>query len=122
MPTEVSRAVVSGFLEAVSGEAKTREILSTWVSSDGLIEHILDLESAFPGYEMDILDLVAEDDLVAVRLLFRGTHRGDFHGIDATERDVEMSVAAFYRISEGKIADAAVQADGASLVEQLTED
>ena len=122
MPTEVSRAVVSGFLDAVSGEAKTREVLSTWVSSEGLIEHILDLESAFPGYEMAILDLVAEDDIVAARLEFRGTHRGDFHGIGATGRDVTMPVAAFYRIADGKIADAAVQADGAGLVEQLTED
>ena len=122
MPTEVSRTVVRGFLEEASGRSKTREFLSEWVSSEGLIDHILDMEAAFPSYEMDVLDLVAEDDLVAARLEFKGTHTGDFHGIEATGRDVTMSVAAFYRVSEGRIADASVQADGASLVEQLTED
>lgn len=122
MPTEVSRAVVRTYLKEVSGRDKTPEVLSEYVSSEGLIEHILDIESAFPRYTLEILDLVAEDDRVAARLLFRGTHRGDFHGIEPTNREATMSVAAFYRVEEGRIAEAWIQADGTDLVEQLMAD
>ncbi len=122
MTASENKALVERYLSDVSGHAKPRDLLERYVSSEGLIEHVLDIEAGFPGYELDVLELVAEGDTVACRLLFRGIHRGDFHGIEATGREATMSVCAFYEIQKGRIADAWVLADGASLIEQLTAD
>lgn len=122
MDAAAGKARIAEYLKAVSGVEKTRSLLEGYVSSEGLIEHVLGIEIAFPRYELEVLDMVAEGDRVACRMVFRGTHRGDFQGIEATGRDATMSVYAFYQVADGKIADAWVLADGADLVEQLTED
>ena len=122
MTAAANKELVAPYLEAVSGSEKTRALLEEFVSNEGLVEHVLHIEAAFPSYELDVLDLVAEGDRVACRLLFQGTPRGDFQGIEPTGRDATMAIFAFYEIEEGRIADAWIQADGASLMEQLTED
>ena len=120
MNASAARALVTGYLGAVSGAEKTRSLVERYVSSAGLIEHVLGIEIAFPRYELEVLDMVAEGSRVACRLLFRGIHRGDFQGLGPTGREATMSVYAFYEIEDGRIADAWILADGADLVEQLT--
>ena len=44
------------------------------------------MRRAFPDLQAHIEDIVAAEDKVAVRLRFRGTHRGEFLGIPATGR------------------------------------
>ena len=46
------------------------------------------MRNAFPDLEAEVDDLVAADDKVAVRVSFRGTHRGEFQGITATGRTI----------------------------------
>jgi predicted ester cyclase len=122
MTTQESKNLIRRYFEELSGKEKPRPVLEKYVSSDGLIEHVLMMEEAFPRYELELHETVAEGDRVAVRMTFRGIHQGDFQGIPATGRDATMDIVAFYRIEEGKIAEASVQADGWSLVEQLTEE
>jgi predicted ester cyclase len=122
MNVPAPKALVTEYLEAVSGEEKTRSLLERYVSSTGLLEHVLAIEAGFPRYKLEVLDVVAEGDRVACRLLFRGTHRGDFQGLEATGREATMSVFAFYEVVDGRIADAWILADGADLMEQLAEE
>jgi predicted ester cyclase len=42
----------------------------------------------FPDYRIAIEDLVAEDDKVAKRWTFRGTHTGEFMGMAPTRKQV----------------------------------
>jgi steroid delta-isomerase-like uncharacterized protein len=48
------------------------------------------MRRAFPDLQAHIEDIVAAEDKVAVRLRFRGTHRGEFLGIPATGRTIRI--------------------------------
>jgi predicted ester cyclase len=50
------------------------------------------LRSALPDIKMPILDLVGEDDKVAVRNRLQGTHMSDFGPMKATGKAVDIAV------------------------------
>jgi steroid delta-isomerase-like uncharacterized protein len=73
----------------------------------------------FSDLHNDILLLVAEDDLVAARQRWSGTHDGAFLGIDPTGRRVEFTSTAVLRIEDGLIAAAWDEVDLLGLMRQL---
>jgi steroid delta-isomerase-like uncharacterized protein len=78
------------------------------------------IKHAFPDLQAHIEDIVAAQDKVAVRLRFRGTHRGEFLGIPATGRTIEYVSHEFYRIADGLIAEEWICSDMATLLGQLS--
>jgi predicted ester cyclase len=76
-------------------------------------------EAAFPGYDLEINDMVAEDDKVAIRATFHGTHRGEFQGIPPTGRDVSIPLMLIYRIASDRIVEHWMNADSLGLLQQL---
>jgi steroid delta-isomerase-like uncharacterized protein len=48
--------------------------------------------AAFPDMRMDVEDVIASGDKVAVRVRYTGTHEGDFMGIAATGRRVDAQL------------------------------
>jgi steroid delta-isomerase-like uncharacterized protein len=78
------------------------------------------IKRGFPDLHAHIEDIVAADDRVALRLTFRGTHRGEFLGIPATGRNVEYVSHEFYRIVDGVFAEEWICSDMAGLHGQLT--
>ncbi len=79
------------------------------------------MRRAFPDLEARVEDVIAADDKVAVRVSFRGTHRGEFQGIPATGREVHYVSHEIYRIENGLFAEEWICSDNASLFRQLTE-
>jgi steroid delta-isomerase-like uncharacterized protein len=77
--------------------------------------------AAFPDFHNRIEELVAEDDKVAVRLTYTGTHRGELFGIRPTGRQVSYAGVAIFRIVEGRIAEGWVLGDVHGLVQQLSD-
>jgi hypothetical protein len=65
-------------------------------------------------------DVVAAGDQVALRLILRGTHQGDFLGLPATGRTIEYVSYEFYRITDGLFAEEWICSDTATLQAQLT--
>jgi len=53
---------------------------------------------------VEILQAVAEDDRVAVRVRWNGTHQGRFRGLDPTGRRVSIEGMVIWRIFAGRIA------------------
>jgi predicted ester cyclase len=51
---------------------------------EGLKRWFQDAGAAFLDLRVDVQDLLAEGDRVAARVVFRGTHSGDFQGMAAT--------------------------------------
>ena len=78
------------------------------------------MRRAFPDLHADVVDIVAADDKVAVRLTLSGTHRGEFQGIPATGRTIDYVSHEFYRVSGGVIAEEWICSDTATLFRQLT--
>ena len=116
-----NKQFVARYLDALSGKPKTPELVARFVSDRGLAEHIQQVEAAFPSYEIEVHELMAERDLVAVRGTFRGVHRGTFAGVDATGRPVSAGLMITYRIDGDQIVEHWMQFDGAALMAQLTE-
>lgn len=55
--------------------------------------------------------VVAEGDTVAMRLTDRGTHDGEFMGIEPTGKEFEIQTMAFFRLEDGKVAEWWLQPD-----------
>ena len=58
---------------------------------------------SFPDVRWEVLDMIAEDDRVAMRLVMTGTHRGEFFGIPPTDRRVQVEGIHLLRIRDGKV-------------------
>jgi predicted ester cyclase len=65
------------------------------------------LDVAFPNLHVNIEDMVAEDDRVAVRATWTGTHKDVFPLMPApvSNRQVTFTGMVFWRISNGKVAE-----------------
>lgn len=87
----------------------------------GLKAQIAGLHAAFPDLQVKILDMVAEDDRVAVRSRFRGTHRGTFRGILPTGVRIDVTGTFIWKVEEtsGRIKERWGMLDQPSLMRQI---
>ena len=89
------------------------------ISREETIEFGKMLRNAFPDFAYSVEELIAEDDIVISRFIFRGTHEGEFQGIPATGNKVEMSGFMMTRIENGKIVEDKEEYDGLGFMMQL---
>ena len=57
---------------------------------------------AFPDIHITIQDMVAEGDKVAVLVNWKATHKGEYMGIPATGKKIDITVAMIIKIIGGK--------------------
>jgi steroid delta-isomerase-like uncharacterized protein len=86
---------------------------------EGIKQYITTVRSVFPDYHNIIEDLIAEEDMVAVRVICRGTHRAEFMGIAPTGKTVEFSAVSIFRFAGGKVVERWNNTDNLSLLQQL---
>lgn len=126
MTTAESRAFIQRYAAALSGQAKPPVLVNQYVddADEALKQHIADGEAAFPRYEMIGEDLIVDGDKVVLRFSWRGTHQGNFMGIAATGRKIDVPGIIIYRLAkdknnETKIVEHWMQVDSAALMQQL---
>jgi predicted ester cyclase len=104
MSTTESRAFIQQYLAALSGKAKPPTLVNHYVADadEALRQHIADAEAAFPYYELIAEDLIAEGDKAVVRFTLRAIHQGEFMGIPATGRTINVPGMIIYRIATDK--------------------
>ena len=78
------------------------------------------MRRAFPDLTARIDGILASGDEVALRLVFTGTHSGEFLGHPATGRTVRWISHEFYRIADGLIAEEWICSDTFSLMQQVS--
>jgi predicted ester cyclase len=115
-----SKQLIKDYVNAMTANPKTEDLIDRYVSDPGLKEHIRQAEAAFPGYELVAHQIVAEGDIVAVRGTFYGVQKGEFAGIAPTGKRVSGDLMLFYRISNGLIVEHWMQWDVKAVVDQLT--
>jgi predicted ester cyclase len=87
------------------------KIATGWVSP---------FQSAFPDFEMEIVDLIAEDEKVVARFRCSGTHRGEWLGVPATGRRFEnIDEIYIFAVRDGKLVSALGVEDNVSRLRQL---
>jgi steroid delta-isomerase-like uncharacterized protein len=75
--------------------------------------------SAFPDEQTTFEQQVAEGDMVVSRMVSKGTHLGDFQGIPATGKPVEVTGIWIDRLDHGKIVERWGVVDMMNLMAQL---
>lgn len=95
---------------------------TTEAAADSLPGLVQFWRSAFPDLEFEIRHLIGEDDLVAVSLIMRGTHRGEWWGIAPSGAAVEVEEMMFFRFDGGTLVEMWEVFDEATLRRQLTAD
>ncbi len=115
-----SKELMTEYFRDLSGKPKTEELLDRYISDPALKEHIREVEVGFPEYTLDVQEMIAEGDMVAIRGTVRGTHKGVYAGIPPTGRQLNLEVMVFYRISDGRISRYWLQTDSKALMDQLT--
>ena len=73
----------------------------------------------FSDFQAEILDMIEEDERVAVKLRFTAKHAGDFLGYAPTGKDLSWEGSTHFTFRDGKIADIWVLGDIFSLEQSL---
>jgi len=77
--------------------------------------------SAFSGIHIDIDDLIAEGDSVAIRWTCKMIHTGDGFGFPATGKSVIVYGSSFIRCGEGKLLEGRNYMDLTKMTQELLE-
>jgi predicted ester cyclase/ketosteroid isomerase-like protein len=72
---------------------------------DGVAGMVKIWHQAFPDGHMTMDDIVTEGEMSAIRMTFRGTHTGEFYGIPASNKEVEVTSIGIDRVVNGKISE-----------------
>ena len=128
-----NKALVRQFyaaLDAGNLDAMDELVAADFVDHDpppipGLPEGRAGLKQAFeifwrstPGTH-EVLDQVAEGDLVVTRIRARGRFAEDLGEIPATGGDLDVTATAVYRVNDGQVTEHWGETDSFSLMQQL---
>src|SRR4051794_23718475 len=93
-PALIEEQVADDFFDHAAG---------TRLEPDGVKQHIQALKAVFPDLHVTLEDLIAEDDKVAVRACWQGTHSAEFRGVPPSHNRVEFTGMVFWRVANGQI-------------------
>ncbi|MFC2098703.1 ester cyclase [Bacteroidota bacterium] len=116
-----NRALIEEYLEAISGQEKTWELLVNYIdkSREALIKQNIAVEQAFPKYELTPNEILVDGNRVVVQANFRGTQHGTYRNIAPTGNEVKFPVVLFFTLTNGKITENEVSYDNESMMKQL---
>ena len=89
-----------------AGPEGMRHLIATW-------------RTAFPDWQDHIEEIVAEGDLVVIKIAAQGTHSGPLLGIEPTGEAVEWGMIEMVRLADGKITEQWGYSDFSEVVRRL---
>jgi uncharacterized protein with GYD domain/predicted ester cyclase len=134
--TEETKAVARRIYEAFNEAFRTRnlDLLDEFIAADlinhnpapgqaqgleGVKQGFSQFLTAFPHAQISVEALIAEGDKVAVRLVGRGAHEGEFLGVPPTGRQVIQTGIDIIRIENGKAVERWSEVDNLGVMQQL---
>jgi steroid delta-isomerase-like uncharacterized protein len=134
--SEANKAIVRRFCEdmltahnlEVSGELFTDDFIDHAPDDpregrrsgvEGAKREVAVFTDGLPDIVVRVDDLFAEGDRVVLRATVTGTHTGTFVGIPPTGKSVNVKAIQIFRFTDGKIAEAWLEIDRLSLLQQL---
>ena len=79
------------------------------------------LRQAFPNLKVEILDQIAERDLVSTRKRIIATHTGEIFGIPASNKDVVIEIIDIIRLQDGQYVEHWGQSNFNEVLKQIAE-
>ena len=105
--SEENKAMVRHMVEGINAgvEEATVDELFAPRAARRVKRLFAEFRTAFPDWQEEIVQLVAEGDAVAGRFRCSGTHRGEFLGEAPTGKRMDVEEVFFLRVEEGKFVD-----------------
>jgi len=88
-------------------------------SLEGFKQLLPTLRQAFPDALLEVEDLVAEGDKVALRLIWNATHQGEVFGIPPTGNRATVTETHVFRIADRKVVERWDEWDALGMMQQL---
>jgi predicted ester cyclase len=85
----------------------------------GPVGRIRDRLAGFPDLTTSIEDLFVSGDKLAISLIWRGTHTGDYGGVPATGKRVEVRDTAIWHFRDGKVTEILTLQDQFGILKQI---
>ena len=89
------------------------------VGVGGPIGRIRDRLAGFPDLTTSIEDMFVSGDKLAVTLIWRGTHTGDYGGVAATGQHVEVRDSAIWHFKAGRVVEILTVQDQFGFLKQI---
>ena len=89
------------------------------VGAQAVKDHLTSLKRAFPNLVFEIEAMASDGDQVVVRWTARGTNTGDYFGMPATGKAIEITGMNMWRTRDGKAIEGWVNRDDIGLLRQL---
>lgn len=116
----VSEVDLAAIREQISPEFVDHESpRGTAPGAEWVVQHVASFHKAFPDIRIEVHEAIAERDLVVVRATWSGTHRGDYMGHAATQREFKLKGMVMWRVHEGRIVERWGCLDRLGLMQQL---
>jgi predicted ester cyclase len=105
--SEKNKAMVRRMVEGINAgvEEATVDELFAPRAARRVKRLFAEFRTAFPDWQEEIVQLVAEGDAVAGRFRCSGTHRGEFLGEAPTGKRMDVEEVFFLRVEDGKFVD-----------------
>jgi steroid delta-isomerase-like uncharacterized protein len=82
-------------------------------------QFIGDFAAGFPDYRFEILDQIAQGDTVFNRIIWRGVQSGEFAGVPATGRQIELRGINLFKVENGRVVEQRAELDFLDLLQQI---
>ena len=133
MSTESTEAVMTRFVEFINtaDERLAQQIIAPdalfWAPTQaealrgpsGYLTLLAMLRSGFPDINWTLEETITEGNKVAARFTMRGTHQGNFLGIEPTGNQISVQALNFYHFAGGQIVKEQGQPDLFGLIQQI---
>lgn len=86
---------------------------------DGFRNAYIGVRAAFPDGRLEIEDVLGEGDLVVIRGMNSGTHKGEMFGIPATGKHARWSGTRLFKLKDGKLVEGWINLDLMGMMTQL---
>lgn len=122
MSVEANKTLVRRFVEeAINGrQIELVDELANAELATAARRWIGPFRESFPDFEMQIVELIGEEDIVVGHFRCSGTHQGEWQGIPPTrKRFRDVDEIYIFRISDGKLAQFTAVEDNLTRLRQL---
>jgi predicted ester cyclase len=108
-----------GYLDLYSDDVVFGGVSEEPMDKAGVVAFHESFYTAFQHAHADILELVEAGDKLAVRLLIRARHEGEFMGVAPTGNDVALAITTILTMRDGRCVERWSTADMLGLLIQI---
>ncbi len=130
---ERNKAIIASYMAVLGDSAAEQEFLAAdyqmirsefhnlSYNADGseLADIAEPIQVAIPDRNDEIVELIGEGGTVVVQYQIQGTHQGNFYGIPAMGKSLDVEAIAIFTLAGGKIKDGWFMSDEVRLLNQL---